>query len=181
MSDPGTQSTEDEATPDSPRPELAIIETRTYRGANIWSYEKAIHLVVDLGCLEEWPTDRLPNFTERLLDLLPGLRNHSCSRGRKGGFVERLTEGTWLGHVSEHVALQLQQEVGHDLRRGKTRQVPGEHGRYNVIFGYVDENVGIAAGRLAVRLINHLIQAEPEFDFEQELESYIVQAERTAF
>ena len=96
-----------------------------------------------------------------LLELLPGLRNHSCSRGRKGGFVERLDEGTWLGHVTEHVALQLQQEVGHDLRRGKTRQVPGEPGRYNVIYGYVDENVGIAAGRLAVRLVNHLVQAEP--------------------
>ncbi len=166
---------------DEPRPELAIIETRIYRGANIWSYEKAIHLVVDLGVLEDWPTDRLPRFTERLLELLPGLRNHSCSRGRKGGFVERLTEGTWLGHVSEHVALQLQQEVGHDLRRGKTRQVPGEHGRYNVIYGYVDENVATAAGRLAVRLINHLVEAEPDFDFEHELETFIVRAGRTAF
>jgi len=181
LSETGEQATDVVDGPDGPRPELAIIETCIYRGANIWSYEKAIHLVVDLGCLEQWPTDRLPTFTERLLDLLPGLRNHSCSRGRRGGFVERLTEGTWLGHVSEHVALQLQQEVGHDLRRGKTRQVPGEHGRYNVIFGYVDENVGMAAGRLAVRLINHLVQAEPDFDFDQELESYIVGAERTAF
>jgi cyanophycin synthetase len=167
--------------PAGPRPDLTILETRVYRGANIWSYEKAIHLVVDLGSLEDWPTDRLSGFTDRLLGLLPGLRNHSCSRGRKGGFVERLTEGTWLGHVSEHVALQLQQEVGHDLRRGKTRQVPGEHGRYNVIYGYVDENVAITAGRLAVRLINHLVEADPDFDFEQELESFIVGAERTAF
>ena len=166
---------------DTPSPDLAIIETRVYRGANVWSYDKAIHLVVDLGVLEDWPTDRIPGFTERLLELLPGLKNHSCSRGRKGGFVERLTEGTWLGHVSEHVALQLQQEVGHDLRRGKTRQVPGERGRYNVIYGYVDENVGISAGRLAVRLVNHLVQAEPDFDFEGELEDFIVRAERTAF
>ena len=166
---------------DTPSPDLAIIETRVYRGANVWSYDKAIHLVVDLGVLEDWPTDRIPGFTEQLLELLPGLKNHSCSRGRKGGFVERLTEGTWLGHVSEHVALQLQQEVGHDLRRGKTRQVPGERGRYNVIYGYVDENVGISAGRLAVRLVNHLVQAEPDFDFEGELEDFIVRAERTAF
>jgi cyanophycin synthetase len=166
---------------EAPSPDLAIIETRVYRGANIWSYAKAIHLLVDLGDLEDWPSDRIPGFTERLLELLPGLKNHSCSRGRKGGFVERLTEGTWLGHVSEHVALQLQQEVGHDLRRGKTRQVPGERGRYNVIYGYVDENVGISAGRLAVRLVNHLVQAEPDFDFEGELENFIVRAERTAF
>jgi cyanophycin synthetase len=165
----------------APSPELAIVETRVYRGANIWSYDKAIHLVVDLGVLEDWPTDRIPQFSERLLNLLPGLENHSCSRGRKGGFVERLTEGTWLGHVAEHVSLQLQQEVGHDMRRGKTRQVPGERGRYNVIYGYVEENVGISAGRLAVRLVNHLVESEPDFDFETELENFIVSAERTAF
>jgi cyanophycin synthetase len=167
--------------PGEPSPDLAILETRVYRGPNIWSYERAIHLVVDLGSLEEWPTDRLPGFTDRLVEALPGLQDHTCSRGHKGGFIERLHDGTWLGHVTEHVALQLQQEVGHDLRRGKTRQVKGELGRYNVIFGYNDENVGIAASRLAVRLVNHLVRAEPDFDFEAELESFIVRAERTAF
>jgi cyanophycin synthetase len=165
----------------TPSPDLAIIETRVYRGATIWSYDRAIHLVVDLGVLEDWPTDRIPGFTEALLKDLPGLHNHTCSRGHKGGFIERLEEGTWLGHVTEHVALQLQQEVGHDLRRGKTRQVPGEPGRYNIIYGYVDENVGIAASRLAVRLVNHLVRPEPDFDFEAELEKFIVRAERTAF
>jgi cyanophycin synthetase len=165
----------------TPTPDLAIIETRVYRGANIWSYERAIHLVVDLGVLEQWPTDRIPAFTESLLTMLPGLQQHTCSRGHRGGFAERLEEGTWLGHVTEHVALQLQQEVGHDLRRGKTRQVPGEPGRYNVIIGYVDENVAIAASRLAVRLVNHLVRADPDFDFDTELERFIVTAERTAF
>ncbi len=182
--DPGTQpgeGTQPDADPSGPSPDLAILETRIYRGANIWSYEKAVHLVVDLGGLEDWPTDRIPGFTEQLLELLPGIREHSCSRGRRGGFVERLEEGTWLGHVSEHVALQLQQEVGHDLRRGKTRQVPGERGRYNVIYGYVDENVGVQAGRLAVRMVNHLVSPEPDFDFAEELERFIVRAERTAF
>ena len=101
--------------------------------------------------------------------MLPGLREHSCSRGRRGGFVERLNEGTWLGHVAEHVALALQQEVGHDIRRGKTRQVKGQPGRYNVIYGYVDEQVGLAAGRLAVRLVNHLVEADPDFDWDDEL------------
>jgi cyanophycin synthetase len=182
MSDVTTDTeTGPEAAADSPSPDLAILETRIYRGANIWSYNPAIHLVVDLGVLEDWPTDRIPGFTERLLEPLPGLANHSCSRGRRGGFVERLEEGTWLGHVTEHVALQLQQEVGHDMRRGKTRQVPGVRGHYNVIYGYVDENVGIQAGRLAVKLVNHLIEAEPDFDFAAELERFIVRAERTAF
>ena len=162
-------------------PDLAIVETRVYRGANIWSYEKAIHLVVDLGSLEEHPTNTLPGFTDNLLQMLPGLREHSCSRGRRGGFVERLNEGTWLGHVAEHTALALQQVVGHDIRRGKTRQVKGEKGRYNVVFGYVDENVALAASRLAVRLVNHLVEADPELDWDEELESFIKRAERTAF
>lgn len=164
-----------------PTPDLEIIETRVYRGANIWSYDRAIHLVVDLHGLDEFPTSRLPGFTEKLLALLPGLREHTCSRGRRGGFVERLEEGTWLGHVTEHVALQLQQEVGHDIRRGKTRQVKGRAGVYNIIYGYVDENVGIAAGQLAARLVNHLVQADPDFDFDDELERFILRAERTAF
>ena len=164
-----------------PRAELAIAETRVYRGPNIWSYDPAIHLVVELGVLEDWPTNRLPGFTENLLQLLPGLREHSCSRGRRGGFVERLDEGTWLGHVTEHVALQLQQEVGQDMRRGKTRQVKGLRGHYNVIYGYVDEQVGLAAGRMAARIVNHLVETDPDFDFEHELERFIVRAERTAF
>ena len=115
-----------------PTPDLTILETRVYRGANVWSYEKSIHLVVDLGSLEEFPTNTLPGFTDDLLEMLPGLREHSCSRGRRGGFVERLNEGTWLGHVAEHVALALQQVVGHDIRRGKTRMVKGQKGVYNV-------------------------------------------------
>ncbi len=165
----------------TPSPDLAIVETRVYRGANVWSYEKAIHLVVDLGSLEEHPSNTLPGFTDNLLQMLPGLREHSCSRGRRGGFVERLNEGTWLGHVAEHTALALQQVVGHDIRRGKTRQVKGEKGRYNVVFGYVDENVALAAAKLAVRLVNHLVEADPELDWDDELESFIKRAERTAF
>ena len=164
-----------------PTPDLTILETRVYRGANIWSYEKAIHLVVDLGRLEEFPTNTIPGFTDHLLEMLPGLREHSCSRGKRGGFVERLNEGTWLGHVAEHTALALEQVVGHDIRRGKTRGVKGQKGLYNVIFGYADEQVGLAAARLAVRLVNHLVEADPEFDWSDELESFILRAERTAF
>jgi len=173
--------TEQPRTSSRPSPDLAILETRVYRGANIWSYDRAIHLLVDLGSLEDFPTSTITGFTDNLLQLLPGLREHSCSRGRRGGFVERLNEGTWLGHVTEHIALALQQVVGHDIRRGKTRQVKGQQGRYNIIYGYVDEQVGLAAARLAVRLVNHLVEADPEFDFEAELEQFILRAERTAF
>ncbi len=170
-----------ESTPSGPRPELTIVSSRVYRGPNIWHYEPAIQLVVDLGVLEDFPTNLLPGFADALVDRLPGLVNHTCSRGRRGGFVERLHEGTWVGHVSEHIALQLQQTVGHDMRRGKTRQVRGVHGRYNVIYAYYDESVGLAAGELAVRLVNDLVQPDPEFDFEAALERFIVRGERTAF
>jgi len=169
-----------------PQPDLTIVSRRVYRGPNVWHYDKAIHLVVDLGSLEEYPSNTIPGLSERLVELLPGLANHSCSRGHKGGFVERLTEGTWMGHIAEHVALQLQQAVGHDLRRGKTRQVRGEYGRYDVIYAYFDETVGLAAGDLAVRLINHLVRAPGtvdhfDFDFAEELETFIVRGERSAF
>ena len=172
----------DRPTPTGPAaPELSIVESRVYRGGNVWSYTPAIHLVVDLGVLEGYPTDTLEGFTDRLVGLLPGLEGHTCSRGVKGGFVARLNEGTWLGHVTEHVALQLQQEAGHDVRRGKTRAVKGVPGRYNVIYGYADESVGLAAGTLAVRLVNHLVQAEEGFDFQEELDLFLRRAQRTAF
>ncbi|MFQ6172497.1 cyanophycin synthetase [Oryzobacter sp. R7] len=172
----------DRPTPTGPAaPELRIVESRVYRGGNIWSYDPSVHLVVDLGVLEGYPTDTLPGFTDRLLELLPRLENHTCSKGVRGGFVQRLREGTWLGHVTEHIALQLQQEAGHDQRRGKTRMVKGRPGVYNVIYGYTNEDVGVAAGRLAVRLVNHLVQEEEGFDFAEELEAFLTRAERTAF
>ncbi len=164
-----------------PSADLTILESHVYRGPNIWSYQTSVHLVVDLGSLERFPTTELPGFTDELLSLLPGLANHTCSRGHRGGFVERLREGTWLGHVAEHVALQLQQEAGHDIRRGKTRGVRGRSGVYNVVYGYVDERVGLAAGRLAVRLVNHLVQADPDLDFAAELDLFLRRADRTAF
>ena len=162
-------------------PDLRILETRVYRGPNIWSYNQAIHLVVDLGSLEEYPTVSLPGFTDALLAAVPGLERHTCSLGRKGGFIERLRAGTWLGHVAEHVALQLQTLAGHEQRRGKTRSVKGSRGHYNIIYGYNDETVGVAAGRLSVRLLNHLVQAEEGFDFETEFNAFLRQAERVAF
>ena len=163
------------------RPELKILSSRVFRGPNVWHYEPAIQLVVDLGVLEDFPTNTIPGFTEGLLERLPGLRNHTCSRGHRGGFVERLEEGTWLGHVAEHVALQLQQAVGHDMRRGKTRGVKGVRGQYNVIYAYSDETVGLAAGQLAVRLVNDLVEHDPEFDFDAEFERFIIRGERAAF
>ena len=139
-----------------------IVETRVYRGANVWSYDKAIHLVVDLGVARGVPHQQAPRLHRApARGAARPARTTPARAAARGGFVERLHEGTWLGHVAEHVALALQQVVGHDIRRGKTRQVKGEPGRYNVIYGYVDEQVGLAAGRLAVRLVNHLVAGRP--------------------
>ncbi|HUR77053.1 MAG TPA: cyanophycin synthetase [Acidimicrobiales bacterium] len=164
----------------TPQPELRIVERRVYRGANVWSYRPAIKLVVDLGGLEDWPTDRLPGFSDRLLEILPNLHEHKCSRRHRGGFVERLYEGTWLGHVAEHVALGLQALTGADTRRGKTRGT-GERGRYNVIYDYEVEQVALRAGELAVRLVNHLVGPEPGFDPSAEIEELLLFARRVGF
>jgi cyanophycin synthetase len=161
-------------------PDLTIIQTQVFRGPNYWSYEPCIRLLVDLGSLEHWPSNTIPGFAKSLLTLLPGVGEHSCSLGKRGGFRERLEEGTWVGHIAEHVALELQRESGAHISRGKTRGA-GAPGRYNVIFGYSEEQVGVAAGRLAVRLVNHLVRAEPGFDFHAELERLIVLAERRQF
>jgi cyanophycin synthetase len=162
------------------RPDLRILETQVFRGPNYWSYQPAIRMLVDLGSLEHWPSNTLEGFNDVVLEHLPGLKEHSCSLGRPGGFVERLKDGTWLGHVAEHIALELQREAGAHIPRGKTRSA-GQPGRYNVIYGYWEEQVGLAAGRLAVRLVNHLVEATPGFDFLIELENLIRLAERVAF
>ncbi len=162
------------------KPDLKVMATQVFRGPNYWSYEPSIRMLVDLGSLEEWPSNTIPGFNRKLLKVLPGVGEHSCSLGKTGGFKERLEDGTWLGHVAEHVALELQRESGAHISRGKTRSA-GPAGHYNVIYGYAEERVGIEAGALAVRLVNHLVKAEPDFDFEGQLERLILLAERRQF
>ncbi len=164
-----------------PKPTLEILETRVLRGPNVWSRRPAIVMLVDLGMLEEWPTNRIPGFTRALTELIPSLADHACSLGRRGGFISRLKEGTWLGHVAEHIALELQSLAGTEAHLGKTRG-SGEPGQYNVIYEYRDEDVGRAAGRLAVALVNHLVAPrKAPLDFPAELEDLIRLAERRAF
>ena len=162
------------------RPDLTIVTSQVFRGPNYWSYEPCIRMLVDLGSLEDWPSNTIRGFTTKLLKTLPGVGEHSCSLGRRGGFRERLEDGTWLGHVAEHIAIELQRESGAHISRGKTRGA-GTEGRYNVIYGYWEEQVGVEAGRLAVRLVNHLVKADPAFDFPAELERLILLAERRQF
>ena len=126
-----------------PADRIRIVETRVLRGPNMWARVPVINMHVDLGELEDWPSNTIDGFNRALLELMPGLEDHACSLGRRGGFVARLEEGTWLGHVSEHVALALQELAGTETHIGKTRST-GERGHYNVIFEYREEQVGLA-------------------------------------
>jgi cyanophycin synthetase len=166
-----------------PAPTLRILETRVLRGPNYWAREPVIRLLVDLGVLEEYPSNKLPGFNDALVALLPTLEDHACSLGRRGGFITRLRDGTWAGHIAEHVALEFQNLAGTDVRHGKTRSA-GPKGQYNCIYEYREETVGLEAGRMAVALVNHLVAPDdPEvfFDFAPELENLIRLAERQAF
>ncbi|HEY4634097.1 MAG TPA: hypothetical protein VIH00_09295, partial [Candidatus Limnocylindrales bacterium] len=172
-------------TTEGPRPEpsLRIVDTRVLRGPNYWAREPVIRMLVDLGTLEQFPSNTIPGFTDALIGLLPTLEEHACSLGRRGGFITRLRDGTWAGHVAEHVALELQNLAGTDVRHGKTRGAEVD-GQYNVIYEFREEQVGIEAGRIAVRLVNHLVapdDPEHSIDLIVELESLILLAERQAF
>lgn len=160
---------------------LEIREKTIYRGPNVWARMPVIHYVLDIGELEDRPSNKIPGFYEDLIELIPSLYNHGCSIGKPGGFLRRLREGTWMGHVLEHVALEIQNLAGAEVARGKTRST-GERGIYNVTFQYDQEDVGLAAGELALRLLNTLIyQTDPAFNFVSELERVIKIAERLAY
>ena len=160
---------------------LKIREKTIYRGPNVWARMPVIHYVLDIGDLEERPSNKIPGFYEHLIELIPSLYEHGCSIGKPGGFLKRLREGTWMGHVLEHVALEIQNLAGAEVARGKTRGT-GEKGIYNVTFQYDQEDVGLAAGDLALRLLNNLVyKTEPDLDYVAELERVIKIAERLAF
>ena len=141
---------------------MEIVERRTYRGPNVHSLRPVIRLRLDLGELEEFPTSRLPGFADRLVEQLPSLAEHGCSYGECGGFLRRLREGegTWLAHVLEHVALELQCLAGSRVAFGKTRSAGLPPGQYDIVYGYREEELGHAAGDLALRLLRHLLPPE---------------------
>jgi len=161
---------------------IQVRHTTVYRGPNVWARVPVILMVTDIGELEDRPTNKIPGFYEHLTELIPSLYDHGCSLGRPGGFLQRMREGTWMGHVLEHVALELQNLTGAEVARGKTRTT-GEKGVYNVVYSHDQEDVGIAAGKLGVRLLNHLIYGEePEFNFVRELEDNVIRvSERLAY
>jgi cyanophycin synthetase len=129
--------------------DLDFLRVTHLRGPNIWTYRPVIEVVVDIGALEDSPSNTLPGLYERLVAWLPGLVVHRCGVGEHGGFLERLREGTWAGHILEHVVLELQNLAGMRTGFGKTRST-GELGIYKMAFRTREEHVGraaLAAGR----------------------------------
>ena len=135
---------------------MKIREMRTLSGPNYWTSRSCIQMVLDIGELEERPTNKIRGFYGRLKKILPTLYEHRCSIGSKGGFFQRVKKGTWMGHVAEHVALELQTLAGMDTGFGRTRET-SERGVYNVVYSYVVGEAGKRAGILAVALCEHLI------------------------
>lgn len=142
---------------------MRILELKVLRGPNYWSVRRShlIQMKLDLEELEASPTNRIEGFRERLEQLLPSLINHRCSEGVKGGFFSRVDEGTWMGHVIEHVALELQTLAGMNTGFGRTRNAGEGESIYYVVFNYEEEEAGLYAAKAAVKIAEALIAGEP--------------------
>jgi cyanophycin synthetase len=140
---------------------MKIVDRNVYVGPSIYAHFPVIRVTLDLGALEEWPTGRLgPDFVDGLVAAVPTLAEHGCSYREPGGLIRRMREdeGTWLGHVFEHVAIELQNMAGEDVSFGRTRGT-GEPGVYNVVYEYAQREEGIEAGELALKLLCSLLPA----------------------
>jgi cyanophycin synthetase len=141
---------------------MRILDRSVYVGPSLYARFPVIRLDLDLGALEAWPTGRLgEGFVGALAQALPGLAEHGCSYREPGGFYRRMREGegTWLGHVLEHVAIELQNIAGEAVTFGKTRSAAAP-GVYTVVYEYAQRDEGIAAGELGLRLLCSLLPAE---------------------
>ena len=149
---------------------MKIREIRAMRGPNYWSVRrhKLIVMVLDLEEMEERPSNTIDGFRERLEAMFPTMYSHRCSIGSPGGFFKRVEEGTWMGHVIEHIALEIQTLAGMDVGFGRTRGY-GEKGVYSVVFAYMEERVGRFAAESAVAICEALIAGE-EYDLASDIQ-----------
>lgn len=149
---------------------MKISKIQVLKGPNIWSIQrkKLIQMRLDLEDMEQKPTDKIEGFRERIEALLPSLVEHRCSEGVRGGFFQRIERGTWMGHVIEHIALEIQTLAGMDTGFGRTRETKTP-GVYNVVFSYMEENVGVYAAEAAVRIAEALI-AGTDYDLDADIQ-----------
>ena len=149
---------------------MKILKIQALRGPNIWSIErkKLIQMRLDLEEMEQFPTNKIVGFRERIEALFPNMIEHRCSEGCRGGFFSRIDRGTWMGHVIEHIALEIQTLAGMETGFGRTRETKTP-GTYNVVFSYAEENVGMFAAESAVAIAEALI-AGTEYDLEKDIQ-----------
>ncbi len=155
--------------------DIKFLEIRHLRGPNIWTYRPVIEAIVDIGELEDYPSNTIPGFVDRLKAFLPSLIEHRCSYGERGGFLRRLDEGTWPGHILEHVSLELQNLAGMPGGFGKARETP-IRGVYKVVIRAWHEDVTRACLEAGRELVMAAIQDRP-FDVAANVERLRVMAE----
>ncbi|MGL5414192.1 MAG: cyanophycin synthetase [Clostridium sp.] len=146
---------------------MKIISKRVYRGKNIYTRKKCIRLDVDLEGYKDIPSKEINGFNEKVVEYIPELKSHRCGIDVEGGFLIRLKEGTYLAHICEHIIISLQNRLGIEISYGKAREIEGDN--YYIIFQYWYERVGLEIGKLAVDIINSLIDEE-EIDIQKRLE-----------
>lgn len=147
---------------------IKICDFLVYPGRNIYSHRPMMKIIVDIGEYSEIPTKDIEGFNERLLNAFPGLKKNCCGLGYEGGFLEKLNSGTYLGHVLEHVILEMQYMLGYDVRYGKTRLFR-DPSVYYLVYEFVNEVCGLECGKAAVFILNYFINGE-DLDIEEFLE-----------
>lgn len=149
---------------------MRIRRINAMRGPNYWSIRRhnLIVMVLDLEEMEEYPSNKIDGFYDRLTTMFPSMYSHRCSVGEPGGFFQRVKEGTWMGHIVEHIALEIQTLAGMDMGFGRTRSY-GEKGVYNVVFDYMVEEVGRYAAKAAVEICQSLIDDKP-YDLDHDIQ-----------
>ncbi|MBX4258792.1 cyanophycin synthetase [Clostridium estertheticum] len=143
---------------------MKILNSRVFKGRNIYSHKKCIRLNLDLEGYSEIPSKEIYGFNEKLVCMLPELNKHRCGIDEDRGFIKRLTEGTYLAHITEHIIIALHNMIGVDICYGKSREISGDN--YYIIFQYEYEKTGIEAANIAVDFVNSLINKE---DFELDI------------
>lgn len=149
---------------------MKILKIQALRGPNIWSVQrkKLIQMRLDLEDMELSPTNKIEGFRERIEQMFPTMIEHRCSEGERGGFFSRIERGTWMGHVIEHIALEIQTLAGMETGFGRTRETKTP-GIYNVVFSYTEENVGMFAAESAVSIAEALI-AGTAYDLDADIQ-----------
>ncbi len=150
---------------------MKIVEIKVLKGPNYWSVRrtKLIQMKLDLEEMEQRPTNSIDGFRQRLEAMFPTMIEHRCSVGTKGGFFQRVEEGTWMGHVIEHIALEIQTLAGMDVGFGRTRTANEKEGVYYVCFTYMEEDAGVYAARAAVRIAEALTNGT-EYNLDEDIQ-----------